>query len=84
VVSFKAEYGKAELLKRARESLESSGSDLVVANDVSRGDIGFGSDQNEVTLMPKEGETKFLERASKDVIADQIIGFLVERRLVNF
>ncbi len=84
VVSFKAEYGKAELLNRARESLESSGSDLVVANDVSRGDIGFGSDENEVTLIPKEGEAKFLERAPKDAIADQIIDFLIERRLVNF
>ena len=84
VVSFKAEYGKAELLRRAKESLESSGSDLVVANDVSRGDIGFGSDENEVTLIPRDGEPKFLERASKDVIAEQIIEFLMERRLVNF
>jgi phosphopantothenoylcysteine decarboxylase / phosphopantothenate---cysteine ligase len=84
IVSFKAEYGKAELLRRAKESLQNSGSDLVVANDVSRGDIGFGSDENEVTLIPREGEPKFLERASKDAIAEQIIGFLLERRLVNF
>jgi phosphopantothenoylcysteine decarboxylase / phosphopantothenate---cysteine ligase len=84
VVSFKAEYGQLELLRRAKESLENSGSDLVVANDVSRGDIGFASDQNEVTLVPREGEPKHLKKASKDLIANQILEFLLERRLVNF
>ena len=84
VVSFKAEYGRDELLQLARESMQKSGADLVVANDVSRGDIGFGSDENEVTLVPKEGEPKFLKKASKDEIAREIIEFVVERRLVNF
>ncbi len=83
VVSFKAEYG-SELIRRSKESMQQSGSDLVVANDVSRGDIGFGSDQNEVTLVPREGDPKFLKKATKDEIADQILDFIVERKLVNF
>jgi phosphopantothenoylcysteine decarboxylase / phosphopantothenate---cysteine ligase len=84
VVSFKAEYGQAELLRRSKESMEKSGADLVVANDVSRQDIGFGSDQNEVTLIPREGEPKFLKRAPKEKIAEQIIEFVIDRRLVSF
>lgn len=84
VVSFKAAYGQAELLPRSRESMQNSGSDLVVANDISRGDIGFGSDDNEVTLVPKEGDPKFLKKAPKDEIADQILEFIIERKLVNF
>lgn len=84
VVSFKAEYGQPELVPRSRESMKNSGSDLVVANDISRGDIGFGSDDNEVTLVPREGDSKFLKKAPKDNIADQILQFIIERRLVNF
>lgn len=84
VVSFKAEYGKDKLLTRSKESMERSGADLVVANDVSRIDIGFGSDDNEVTLIPREGEPKFLKKAPKDEIASEILGFIVERKLVNF
>jgi phosphopantothenoylcysteine decarboxylase / phosphopantothenate---cysteine ligase len=86
VVAFKAEYGanENELIRKARESLEKSGSDLVVANDVGRADIGFGSDYNEVVLVPKGGEPKVLKKASKDEIASQILDFIVERKLVNF
>jgi len=84
VISFKAEYGKANLVQRAKESMQRSGSDLVVANDVSRSDIGFGSDQNEVMLIPRDGDTKFLKRAPKNEIANQILEFIVERKLVNF
>lgn len=84
VVSFKAEFGKSDLIHRAKESIQKSGSDLVVANDVSRDDIGFGSDMNEVTLVPNEGELKSLKKAPKEEIADQILEFIVERRLVNF
>ncbi len=84
VVSFKAEYGKEELVNRAKESMQRTGSDLVVANDVSRGDIGFGSDENEVTLVPRDGDTKFLKRAPKAEIANQILEFIVERKTREF
>jgi phosphopantothenoylcysteine decarboxylase / phosphopantothenate---cysteine ligase len=85
VVSFKAEYGKEKLIEKARESMTKSGADLVVANDVSRSDIGFSSDENEVTLVPRDGgEPKHLEKASKEEIAREIIEFIVEHKLVSF
>jgi len=51
IIGFKAETGvtEDELIKRARESMESSGLSMVVANDVSSG--GMGTDTNEVYLI---------------------------------
>jgi phosphopantothenoylcysteine decarboxylase/phosphopantothenate--cysteine ligase len=51
IIGFKAETGvtENELVKRARESMESSGLSLVVANDVSRG--GMGTEENDVYLV---------------------------------
>jgi phosphopantothenoylcysteine decarboxylase/phosphopantothenate--cysteine ligase len=86
IVSFKAEFGlsQKELLEKARQSLERSGSDMVIANDVSREDIGFGSEENEVMIVPKEGEPKFLKKESKDEIASEILDFITSRKLVSF
>jgi phosphopantothenoylcysteine decarboxylase / phosphopantothenate---cysteine ligase len=87
VVAFKAEYGlrREDLIKRARESLEKSGADVVVANDVGRKDIGFGSEDNEVVIVSKEGrEPVFLKKASKAEIAKGILDFVESRELVNF
>ena len=62
IASFKAEYGldQKDLVEKARQSLEKSGSDLVVANDVSRTDIGFGAEENEGTDRPEGGRTQVL------------------------
>lgn len=83
VVAFKAEVslGEKELVRKARESLERSGADLVVANDVGRKDIGFGSENNEVVLVQKGGEPRFLQKASKDEIAKQILDYIVSKLL---
>ena len=44
----------------------------MIANDISRKDIGFSSDYNEVTILDKNGGMKKLERADKMTIAKQI------------
>ncbi|WP_340820654.1 bifunctional phosphopantothenoylcysteine decarboxylase/phosphopantothenate--cysteine ligase CoaBC [Methanolobus sp. WCC4] len=51
IVGFKAEAGvdTEELLKRARKTLETSGLDMIVANEVSKG--GIGTDNNNVTIL---------------------------------
>ena len=79
VTAFKAEYGlKDEELKlRALETLKSSGCDLVVANNVGREDIGFGSDFNEVFILTRKEEVKHLPRATKNEIADGILDVVV-------
>lgn len=62
IVGFAAETG--DLLANARVKLESKGVDFVVANDVSRGDIGFGTDENEVVVLSPGGEL-FFDRQDK-------------------
>ena len=71
LVGFAAETG-AEGLARAREKLERKRVDLVVYNDVSRGDVGFDAEENEVVLVTASGERR-VAKAPKDRIAAAIV-----------
>jgi len=70
IVGFAAEHGNA--LDRAREKLTRKRADLIVLNDVSNSEIGFESEDNEVTLIEKEGET-LVPKATKAEIATSIL-----------
>lgn len=71
VVGFAAE--SEHLLKNAITKLAKKHLDAIVANDISRSDIGFQSDENEVTILMADGFKKHLPRASKADIARQIL-----------
>jgi phosphopantothenoylcysteine decarboxylase/phosphopantothenate--cysteine ligase len=71
VVGFAAEHG-AEAIQRAREKLERKRVDAIVFNDVSRSDIGFDSDSNEVVIVDREGEHR-VDLAPKREVADAIL-----------
>jgi phosphopantothenoylcysteine decarboxylase/phosphopantothenate--cysteine ligase len=71
IVAFGAEHGR-EGLERKRAMLADKGVDLVVYNDVSRTDIGFDSDENEVTLISRAGE-KRVAKAPKSRIAAAVL-----------
>jgi phosphopantothenoylcysteine decarboxylase / phosphopantothenate---cysteine ligase len=71
LIGFAADHGD-DGLARAREKLQRKRVDLVVYNDVSRGDIGFDSEDNEVVLVSASGE-RHVEKASKDQIAAAIV-----------
>jgi phosphopantothenoylcysteine decarboxylase/phosphopantothenate--cysteine ligase len=71
IVGFAAEHG-AEAIARARGKLERKGLDAIVFNDVSRPEIGFDSEQNEVTIVERGGEHE-LPLASKEEIAAAIL-----------
>lgn len=53
LVGFAAET--EHVLDHARDKLERKGCDLIVANDVSRPGVGFGADDNAVTLIDPAG-----------------------------
>jgi phosphopantothenoylcysteine decarboxylase/phosphopantothenate--cysteine ligase len=59
-------------LERAREKRRAKKADLVVFNDVSRSDIGFDVEENEVVLLAEEGE-RIVEKAPKRVVAAAIL-----------
>ncbi len=50
--------------------------DAIVINDISRIDIGFQSDQNEVTFLTKDGKENHINQNSKNEIAKQILLFI--------
>jgi phosphopantothenoylcysteine decarboxylase / phosphopantothenate---cysteine ligase len=55
LVGFAAEHGEGAI-SRARGKLERKGIDAVVVNDISRRDIGFDADANEVTIVTAGGD----------------------------
>ncbi len=71
LVGFGAEEGE-EGLARKRRMLDEKGLDLVVFNDVSREDIGFDSEDNEVVLVSAAGE-RTVAKAPKERIAAAIL-----------
>ena len=62
----------------AVQKLNNKSLKLVVANDISRQDIGFDSKDNEVTIYWQGGEKK-LEKSSKEKIARQLIAIIAEQ-----
>ncbi|HEX6538133.1 MAG TPA: phosphopantothenoylcysteine decarboxylase [Candidatus Dormibacteraeota bacterium] len=71
VVGFAAET--ADLLRNAETKLREKGLDLIVLNDVSRGDIAMGADSNEVTIIDRDGVVEVVRRAPKDEVAGAIL-----------
>jgi phosphopantothenoylcysteine decarboxylase/phosphopantothenate--cysteine ligase len=71
LVGFAAETDAME--RNARAKLEQKGVDFLVANDVSRGDIGFTSDANEVTVFRREGAPLPLSRRPKSRLAADLL-----------
>jgi phosphopantothenoylcysteine decarboxylase/phosphopantothenate--cysteine ligase len=71
LVAFAAEHG-SEGLEHARAKLSSKDVDAVVLNDISRTDIGFESDSNEVTILIATGAEP-VSRAPKESVANAIL-----------
>jgi phosphopantothenoylcysteine decarboxylase / phosphopantothenate---cysteine ligase len=77
VVAFAAETDAVE--SNAREKLARKNADLIVANDVSDRSIGFDSEQNEVTVIARDGSTTKIVRAAKIVVANRILDLVLDR-----
>ena len=74
IVGFCAE--SENLIENAKAKILKKGCDYLVANDISRKDIGFNSDENEVTILDKNINITKLEKASKSVIARKILEWI--------
>jgi phosphopantothenoylcysteine decarboxylase/phosphopantothenate--cysteine ligase len=68
LVAFGAEHGE-EGLERKRRMLTDKNADLVVYNDVSRGDIGFDAPDNEVVLVSADGDRRIPKAAKREIAA---------------
>ena len=71
VVGFAAETNDLEA--NAQKKLHAKHCDIIVANDVSSSDSGMESDENEVIILFRNGETKKISRAPKKIIARELV-----------
>lgn len=76
IVGFCAE--SENLIENAKKKIQKKGCDFLVANDISRKDIGFNSDENEVYLLDKDLNIKHVEKDTKQNIAKRILEEIFE------
>jgi len=74
-VGFAAESSK--LVENAKQKLQQKGLDLIVANDITASDSGFGADNNRVTIIDREGKIDSLPLLPKREVADRILDRVV-------
>jgi phosphopantothenoylcysteine decarboxylase/phosphopantothenate--cysteine ligase len=71
LVGFAAETD--DLVDNARRKLSAKSLDLIVANDVSAPEVGFGHATNAVTILDREGGAEETGLLSKEEIATRVI-----------
>ena len=78
VIGFSAETNN--LHSNSKQKLQNKGCDWIIANDVSKNDIGFDSDFNEVSIFYKDEkvEDEIISKTYKSVVADEIV-----KRVIN-
>jgi phosphopantothenoylcysteine decarboxylase/phosphopantothenate--cysteine ligase len=74
VIGFAAET--ENVFDNAQEKLRKKNLDLVVANDVSRSDIGMGSDDNEVSFIFPDSRCEQLSKTSKTNVAKRLLNII--------
>jgi phosphopantothenoylcysteine decarboxylase/phosphopantothenate--cysteine ligase len=77
IIGFAAE--SEELLSNASRKLHRKNLDVIVGNDISVPDIGFGSDDNAVVILSASGERENLPRMPKRAIAEHLCDLLADR-----
>ncbi len=77
-IGFSAET--QNLTKNAKNKLINKGCDAIILNDVSRADIGFNSDDNEVVFLTSNQSIK-IEKNSKQKVGKKIIEILCNKLL---
>ena len=81
VIGFSAETEK--LLQNSRTKLKNKNADWIIANDVSKKDIGFNKDYNAVTIIRSNGKISQIKKNKKSFIASIISEEIVKNLLIN-
>ena len=81
VVGFSAETEK--LLHNSKIKLKNKNADWIIANDVSKKDIGFNKDYNAVTIIRSDGKISQIKKNKKSFIASIISGEIIKNLLIN-
>ncbi len=81
VVGFSAET--ENVIKNSIKKIKQKYCDLIIANDISKKDVGFNSDYNEVSLIDQKGKVKSLPKNKKSFIANSIAKIILDKLLLN-
>jgi phosphopantothenoylcysteine decarboxylase/phosphopantothenate--cysteine ligase len=76
VVGFAAETHDLEI--KAAKKLRAKNCDAIVANDVSGSETGMESDENEITILFRNGESRKISRAPKKIIARELVKIIAK------
>ena len=81
LVGFKAEFNisRDDIISCAKKQIDDAGTDLVIANDISRNGCHFGSDNNEVLIVDGNGNVLPVALASKKEIAKAIFDVISQK-----
>jgi len=81
LVGFSAET--ENLIENSIKKLNQKYCDIIVANDVSKKNVGFNADYNKVSIIEKNGEIINLVRNKKSYIASKIAKKIIDNLLIN-
>ena len=81
VIGFSAET--ENLIANSKIKMKNKNSDIIIANDISRKDIGFNKDLNEVTVIDSNGKTFKIKKNKKSFIGSVIADHIINRLLLN-
>ena len=81
VVGFSAET--ENVIQNSRAKIREKYCDLIIANDVSKKNLGFNSDYNKVSIIDKKGKIKSIPKNKKSYIANTIAKIILDKLLIN-
>ncbi len=81
LIGFSAET--ENLIKNSKMKMQEKFCDMIIANDVSKKDIGFNSEYNEVLIIDKSGRIEKIKKNSKKFIASIVVKKIVNTFLSN-
>ena len=81
VVGFSAET--ENIIQNSKKKMKEKYCDLIIANDVSKKDIGFNSEYNKVSIIDKNGKIKSIPKNKKSFIANTIAKIILDKCLAN-
>ncbi len=81
VVGFSAET--ENVIQNSKKKIKEKYCDLIIANDVSKKNLGFNSDYNEVSIIDKKGKIKSITKNKKSYIASLIAKIILDKLLTN-
>ena len=81
VVGFSAET--ENVIYNSKLKIKEKYCDLIVANDVSKKDIGFNSNYNKVSIIDRKGKIISIPKNKKSFIANAIAKIILDKLLIN-